>query len=331
MHGGYRTAIVATFTRGAAVVADSKIDSLDVGALERSVNDSAGRVSGIWLSFVAFSAYVAATASMISHRQIFLEDPIKLPTLNIDLPLLAAAILLPLLFVIYHVFVLVQVVLLARTAAAYNEAIEHAVPDPADSTRVRQRLANTLFAQLFAGSPRERTGYVGGLLRAMVWLTLAIGPVFVLLVIQLKFLPYHSHVVTWTQRALLMLDVLSILLLWAGALDARRDIALRFVWRNWTAAAAGCVAILISLLVLTFPLEGHRLLAHYLFLSNFQICFVPKTAATRLVAALDRLSVSGETFVDADKIGKIEAATKAKGLALHEGERSRQFQQRDFS
>jgi hypothetical protein len=131
-----------------------KLDPLDVGALEGAVNDSAGRVSGLWLSFVAFSAYLAAAASMISHRQIFLEEPIRLPTINIDLPLVASAILLPLLFVIYHVFVLLQVVLLARTADAYNDAIEHGVADPVDQTRVRQRLANTLFAQLFAGSPR---------------------------------------------------------------------------------------------------------------------------------------------------------------------------------
>ena len=105
-------------------MADGRVDLLDVVALEPSVNDSAGRVSSIWLSFVAFSAYLAAAASMISHQQMFLEEPIKLPTINIDLPLVASAIVLPLLFVIYHVFVLLQVVLLSRTADTYNDAIE---------------------------------------------------------------------------------------------------------------------------------------------------------------------------------------------------------------
>src|SRR4051812_32333626 len=171
---------------------DARIDPYDVSALERSVNDSAGRVSGIWLSFVAFAAYLAAAASMISHRQIFLEEPIKLPTINIDLPLVASAILLPLLFVIYHVFVLLQVVLLARTADAYNQALHHAIEDSEGRTFVRQRLANTLFAQLFAGSPREREGVLGWLLRLMAWITLAIAPVLVLILFEIKFLPYHS-------------------------------------------------------------------------------------------------------------------------------------------
>src|SRR6185312_3575864 len=119
------------------------INSYDVNALERAVNDSAGRVSTIWLSFVAFSAYLAAAASNVTPRQLFLQDTIKLPTINIDLPLVASAVLLPLVFVIYHVYVLLQVVLLARTAAAYNETLDTGVANPADNTRMRQRLANT--------------------------------------------------------------------------------------------------------------------------------------------------------------------------------------------
>ena len=185
-------------------MADTRIDPYDVSALERSVNESAGRVSGIWLSFVAFSAYLAAAVSMISHRQIFLEEPIKLPTINIDLPLVASAIVLPLLFVIYHIFVLIQVVLLARTADAYNDAVEHSVADETDRIRVRQRLSNTLFAQLFAGSSREREGVLGSLLRLMAWITLAIAPVGVLLIFEIKFLPYHEAAVhgpiaAWSQ------------------------------------------------------------------------------------------------------------------------------------
>jgi len=177
-------------------MAETRIDPFDVGALERSVNDSAGRVSGIWLSFVVFSAYLAAAASMITHRQIFLEEPIKLPTINIDLPLTASAILLPLIFVIYHVFVLLQVVLLARTADTYNEAIEHNVTDEPDRIRIRQRLANTLFAQLFAGSSRERKGVFGGLLRGMAWITLAIAPVGVLIVVSIRPSPQLKEMVT---------------------------------------------------------------------------------------------------------------------------------------
>jgi uncharacterized protein YjbI with pentapeptide repeats len=308
----------------------------DIGALERAVYDSAGRVSGIWLSFVAFSAYLAAAASMISHRQMFLEEPIKLPTINIDLPLVASAILLPLLFVIYHIFVLLQVVLLARTADAYNEAIEHAVTEAGDRTRIRQRLANTLFVQLFAGSPREREGVLGWLLRLMAWITLAIAPVCVLLVFEIQFLPYHSAAVSWTHRGLIVVDLLAILLLWAGAVDPRRDIVWQGLTKSWKVTLAAGVIAALCCLLLTFPGEPTRfwmqfLPASYTARGTVVRCRMPTVLEEIFAANFDRLSLPGEDFVDDDKLAKIISAADAKDRLPYEGERTRYFRMRDLS
>jgi uncharacterized protein YjbI with pentapeptide repeats len=313
-------------------MADGKIDPFDVAALERSVNESAGRVSGIWLSFVAFSAYLAAAASMISHRQIFLEEPIKLPTINIDLPLLASAILLPVLFVIYHVFVLLQVVLLARTADAYNDAIEHGVTDVADRTRIRQRLANTLFAQLFAGSPREREGLVGWLLRLMTWITLAIGPVCVLLVFEIKFLPYHHLPVTWIHRLLIALDLVAVLLLWAGAVDPRRDISGRSLIAHPRTALAALVFAGLWWTLVTIPGEPTRTLMRQMSSVNLTDHEHPDCWAPGFVAALfsDSLALQGEDFVDDEKLVKIVAVAKANGLPPSRSERTRVLRGRDL-
>src|SRR5215510_6608513 len=103
-----------------------KLDAFDVSALERSLNDSATRVSTIWVSFLIFSLYLLNTAATVTHRQLFLPEPLKLPVLNIDLPLWGFFFLAPILFVILHVYVLLQVLLLARTAVAYNAAVERA-------------------------------------------------------------------------------------------------------------------------------------------------------------------------------------------------------------
>src|SRR4051812_13962408 len=159
-----------------------KIDPFDVEALEKSLNDSATRVSTIWISFLTFSLYLLVAAATVTHRQLFLAEPLKLPVLNIDLPLWGFFFLAPMLFVILHAYVLMQVLLLARTAAAYNAAVERAGLPPEEDTTLRQRLANTLFAQIFAGSPREREGWLGWLLKAMAWITLAIAPILILLV-----------------------------------------------------------------------------------------------------------------------------------------------------
>src|SRR4051812_10903014 len=127
-----------------------KIDPFDVEALEKSLNDSATRVSTIWISFLTFSLYLLVAAATVTHRQLFLAEPLKLPVLNIDLPLWGFFFLAPILFVILHAYLLVQVILLARTAAAYNEAVDRSIKVASDNSRVRQRLANTLFAQMFA-------------------------------------------------------------------------------------------------------------------------------------------------------------------------------------
>src|SRR6266480_6311307 len=109
------------------------LDPFDVSALEKSLNDSATRVSTIWVSFLIFSLYLLTAATTVTHRQLFLAEPVKLPVLNIDLPLWGFFFLAPILFVIFHAYVLLQVLLLGRTAAAYNQAVERAELPPEDN------------------------------------------------------------------------------------------------------------------------------------------------------------------------------------------------------
>jgi hypothetical protein len=140
-------------------------DPFDVEALERSLNGSATRVSTIWITFLGFALYLVIAAGTVTHRQLLLEDPIKLPVLNVDLPLVGFFFLTPVLLLVFHTYVLIQILLLGRTAAACNDVLDRIVRTSSDNAVMRQRLANFLFAQIFAGGPRERRGLLGGLLR----------------------------------------------------------------------------------------------------------------------------------------------------------------------
>src|SRR4051812_38971879 len=204
-----------------------KIDPFDVEALEKSLNDSATRVSTIWVSFLIFALYLLTAATTVTHRQLFLAEPVKLPVLNIDLPLWGFFWLAPILFVVFHAYVLIQLILLARTAAAYDAAVAKLVEQdnlsPEANASLRQRLANTLFAQILAGSPREREGWFGSLLKAMAWTTLVIAPILILLTFQFMFLPYHSHLATWTHRLLILLEFVVAFQLWPLVLNPHRD------------------------------------------------------------------------------------------------------------
>src|ERR1043166_6792289 len=211
-----------------------KIDPNDVEALEKSLNDSAARVSTICVSFLIFALYLLPAAATVTQRQLFLAEPVKLPVLNIDLPLWGFFFLAPILFVILHAYVLMQVILLSRTAATYSTAVGKVVDQEnlsdEENGALRQRLANTLFAQIFAGSPPERDGAFGWLLNAMAWITLAISPILILLTFQFMFLPYHSHLATWTHRMLVVAELAIAALVWPLVLNPHRDFQRPDLW-----------------------------------------------------------------------------------------------------
>ena len=314
-----------------------KLDPFDVAALEKSVNDSAVRVSTIWVSYLIFALYLVIAASTVTHRQLFLQDPVKLPVLNIDLPLWGFFFLAPVLFVIFHAYVLLQVLLLGRTAAAYNDALDRAVKPPPGNLSMRQRLANTLFAQIFAGSPREREGPIGSLLKLMAWVTLAIAPVLVLLVFQFKFLPYHSHFVSWSHRLLTLIELAAVFLLWPLILDAKRDIEWRRVVRQPIGIAFVALLALVSMGLATFPGEPHVNLFTGHSLMSVQCRRAPILGwydhlhrDPTLFGSYDRLDLPDVDVVDDEKLAKLEKATTAKDQHPFEGERTRDFRGRNL-
>jgi uncharacterized protein YjbI with pentapeptide repeats len=282
-------------------------DPFDVEALERSLNDSATRVSTIWISFLLFGLYLAVAANTVTHRQLLLEDPIKLPALSVDLPLIGFFFLAPMLFVVFHIYVLLQVLLLGRTAATYNGVLDRTVKESSRNAVMRQRLANTLFSQIFAGSPREREGWLGSLLRMMAWLTLAIAPVLVLLAFQLTFLPYHSHVITWTLRLLIMLDLIVVLVLWRAARQPDRDLSWRLAFQGWVGWSSAIALIAFSWIAVNFPGERHAEWARLSLKGESQESRVGSLRECDSISVVDdRLMLPGVDVVDMEKLARIQ-------------------------
>jgi hypothetical protein len=84
-------------------------DPFDIEALEKSVNDSAVRVSTIWVSFLLFGLYLAIAVGGVTHLQLFLGEAlkgggVKLPIVNTDPSVRDFSVVAPVLFVIFHVF-----------------------------------------------------------------------------------------------------------------------------------------------------------------------------------------------------------------------------------
>jgi len=92
-----------------------------------------------------------------------------------------------------------------------------------------------LFAQILVGTTPER--WLDWLLRATAWITLALGPIGILLEFQLKFFPYHSRLVTGTHRLLLFVELAIALVLFPLVFHAGR--VFQFEKRNM-ASRSGC-------------------------------------------------------------------------------------------
>src|SRR5262249_10577550 len=142
----------------------------------------------------------------------FLENPVKLPFLNVDLPLIGFFVLGPLLFLIVHAYTLLHFTLLASKVGAFDGELVEQIRGDETRARLRRQLPSNIFVQFLAGPRDIRSNVIGWMLRLIAWISLIIGPISLLVFFELQFLPYHDTAVSLWQRIAVALDLL---LIWA--------------------------------------------------------------------------------------------------------------------
>jgi uncharacterized protein YjbI with pentapeptide repeats len=186
----------------------------DLDALRTAVVDAAGVGTGLWLSYLFVLFYFAIAAGAVTHRDLLLENSVKLPFLNVELPLKAFFILGPLVFPVVHAYVLLHFLLLAGKVGAFHAELREQVFQEEKRAQLRRQLPSNIFVQ-FLGGPREvREGIVGFLLKSVAGISLVAGPIALLVLFQLQFLPYHNPWISWWQRIAIVLDLILLWLLW---------------------------------------------------------------------------------------------------------------------
>lgn len=191
-------------------------DTKNLDALLASLNRSAERFQTLWFSFLTLTLYLVLTAFMTTHRMLLLEEAQSLPIVNLKIGLLPFYWIAPLIYLVLHFYVLVMLLLLARTAAGFEQALLKELPIASEREQFRMRFENALFLQLLVGASEEREGNTSKALIIIALTTLAIAPVFTLLVIQMQFLPYHHLGITYWHRAAVLIDCVLIWFLWRG-------------------------------------------------------------------------------------------------------------------
>jgi uncharacterized protein YjbI with pentapeptide repeats len=190
----------------------AKADDLD--SLRTAVIDAAAVGFGLWVSYLFVLFYLLVAAGGVTHRDLFFESPVKLPFLNVDLPLKGFFWLGPALFLVVHVYVLLLFVMLADKIGMFDVQLRAQIADPEVRTRLRRQLPSNIFVQFLAGPRELRDGIIGLLLWLIALISLVIGPVALLVFFQLQFLPYHDAWVSWWQRIAVVVDLALLWKLW---------------------------------------------------------------------------------------------------------------------
>lgn len=188
--------------------------SNELAALETAINDAGQHSSNLWLAFMAFACFVLVATGSVTHTDLLLEAPLKLPALSVELPLVGFFCLVPILLLIQHQYCFLQLGLLSEKLKEYNSTLKLCAPIASDAARRRLRLNTSIFVQLNAQKPESDISPTNALTHAVAWLSMVAAPMSTLFFIQLVFLPYHNPTVTWIHRSCVIMDVILIISAW---------------------------------------------------------------------------------------------------------------------
>jgi uncharacterized protein YjbI with pentapeptide repeats len=199
--------------------------------LAGAANEAARREASQWIAFISLMVFLAISIGTTTHRALLDERPMRLPILNIDVPLVVFFCVAPLIVVIIHFYVQAQLATVsARVARFLAAAKARAEADAAASGGVpdaRARLEANIepldgFAAAQLGEAAAASRRLAAA-RLMATVTLTIAPTALLVFFLLKFLPYQSVPVTWFHRVLIVLCLLSSLYFRAVQRDPGTD------------------------------------------------------------------------------------------------------------
>ena len=304
----------------------SEQSSADLSAYSGPVNAVAARIRGLWLSYIALLTYLGITVSTVTHRDLFLNNPITLPVLNVELPLIGFFLVAPLLLLINHFYLLLQLEGLAIRVHEFNAAVIEAYDNGGLSDKAewkeRRALDSFVVVQLLGGIQHERTGRIGLCFRLIAWITLVLAPVVVLLQIQLEFLPYHLEWMTWLHRASLIFDLALLGVFWRHILR-RGEREESWFCPNRLLVIVAVPVIFFSCFVATFPgeqIDKTEIGGNILQLSSWE---TPKGLIVwPLKRRLSRnLDLTGEILIDTSKLAQIQMR-KPSSQEPWEGERT---------
>ncbi len=180
-------------------------DIRDLEALHELVTRAAAVTSTLWLTYLGVLFYLLIAISSVTHRALFLESRMELPFMQISISMNGFFLLGPILFVGFHMYVLLHFSILSGKIVAWEEAVASHRQEV--QAKWRLRLPSNFLVQVLAGPPEVRGGATALLLWIILLLSLVVAPVLLIMFFIVQYLPQHDIVTTWGQRFALVSDL----------------------------------------------------------------------------------------------------------------------------
>src|SRR5512147_3169342 len=128
--------------------------SADAKEFLDEANGASNPASSAWIAFLLLLAYVVVTLAGVSHRNLLLNSPVKLPIINADIPLVGFFQYAPAMLLLVYLSLLVQHVILARKYRRFTDAL--AAYETRSEHPARELVHSYAFSQILAGPRPHR-------------------------------------------------------------------------------------------------------------------------------------------------------------------------------
>jgi hypothetical protein len=146
-----------------------------IDRLQAAADDAAGQIRNLYIAFLSFGLYLAITVGATTDDQLLRGSPVRLPIVDVGLPLIAFYWIAPFLFVLFHFNLLMQIYLLSEKLHGLDLALRR-LPEGAQRER-RANVSQFVFSQMLIGGHRSRL--IRMLLDMIAWTTFVVLPVAV--------------------------------------------------------------------------------------------------------------------------------------------------------
>ena len=226
--------------------------------LREAVDDSSRAIRNIYIFFLLLATYIAVIIGSTTDGQLLKISPIKLPLLDVALPIVGFYALIPWLFVLLLFNLLLELYLLSEKLHVWEKTI-YAFNDETMRQEQFVRLYPFPFNHMIIGKHHSRL--IRLLFGIVVWVTVILLPISLLLWAQVRFLPYHDVIITWIQRLALYLEIVLLLVFWPKIVEPNGRASRwwgRLLTAPWWARLVGGSVERINHLSAFLPLTGEH-------------------------------------------------------------------------